>query len=222
MPNRNGSITISLEYPFPDERIFRYQAMQDVLSVVIDEPYDEFTVSELASMTDATQATVSKAVALLSETGAVETSRDGRKQYVRVDRDRLDKPDPVLSIPQQEFQMPVRAFVDRVDETVEQLVGVVLFGSVARGTADRASDVDVLVIVEGDRTAGRRSVQSVVQDLQETKFDGDRYGFQAMVESVESARRIGGRLQEQFEDGITLVGSEKLRAIRRQAFADDQ
>ncbi len=36
MPNRKGSTTIAVEYPFPEERIFRYQAMQDVLSVVID------------------------------------------------------------------------------------------------------------------------------------------------------------------------------------------
>lgn len=218
----NRSVSIELEYPFPGERIFRYQAMQDVLSVVIDDPYDEFTVSELTRMVDASQATVSKAVGLLVETGAIDTRRDGRKQYVRVNRDRLDKPDPVLSIPQSEFHEPVQAFVEDVDDAVDDLVGIVLFGSVARGTADRASDVDLLVIVDGDRTAARRTVQSVVRELQETKFDGDRYGIQAMVESVESARRIGGRLREQFEEGITLVGSEKLRAIRRAVFADDQ
>lgn len=221
MPSGNESVTIALEYPFPDERIFRYRAMQDVLSVLVEEPYDEFTVTELATMVEGTQPTVSKAVALLAETGAIETSRDGRKQYVRVDRERLDKPDPVLSIPQSEFHRPVRAFVEEVKDGVDDLVGVVLFGSVARGTADRASDVDLLVIVDDDRTAARRMVQSVVSDLQETTFDGDRYGFQAMVESVESARRVGERLREQFEGGITLVGSEKLSAIRRHAFADD-
>ncbi len=221
MPNTNGSVTIALEYPFPDERIFRYQAMQDVLSVLVDEPFEQFTVSELAVRIDATQATVSKAVRLLAETGAIETSREGRKQYVRVDRDRLDRPDPILAIPQSEFHEPVRAFVEGVQDAVDDLVGIVLFGSVARGTADRVSDLDLLVIVGEDRTTARRNVQSVVADLEGRSFDGDRYEFQPMVESVESARRIGGRLREQFE-GITLVGSEELSAIRQQAFADDQ
>ena len=51
MPNRNRSTTIALEYPFPGERIFRYQAMQDVLSVLIDEPYSEFTAMNIVRLT---------------------------------------------------------------------------------------------------------------------------------------------------------------------------
>ena len=222
MSVRNGSVTIALECPFPDERIFRYQAMQDVLEVLVDEPYERFTVGELADRIDGTQATVSKAVGLLDATGAVETRREGRQQFVRINRDRLDKPDPVLSVPQPEFHEPVRAFVDRVTNTLEAVVGIVLFGSVARGEADRASDVDLLVIVEDDRTVARRTVQDAVRELEETRFDGNRYSFQVLVESVESARRVGSRLQEQFDDGITLVGSDELTAIKREVYAADE
>ncbi len=222
MPNGSERVTIAIEYPFPDERVFRYQAMQDVLSFLIDQPYDEFTVSDLATRIDGNQATVSKAVKLLSSVGAVETRRDGRNRYVSVNRDRLTKPDPVLSIPQSEFQKPVRAFVDRAREAIDDLVGVVLFGSVARGDADRASDVDLLVIVEEDKTSARRSVQSIVRELQETKFDGNRYTFQPLVESVESARRIGERLREQFDGGITLVDSVQLAEVRTEVYADGE
>lgn len=222
MPNTNTSISIGFEYPFPEDRIFRYQAMQDVLSVLIDEHYSEFTVSELATMVDATQATVSKAVGLLAETNTIETRREGRKQYVRINRSRLDKPDPVLSIPQSEFQLPVRKFVDELRARVDELVGVVLFGSVARGDADRASDIDVLVIVDGDKTEARRTVQSIVRELEETKFDGNRYTFQTLVESLDSARRIGSRLREQFDGGITLVGSNDLTSIKKEVFVDGE
>jgi hypothetical protein len=38
MPNRKESISIELQYPFPEDRVFRYQAMQDVLDVLIDKP----------------------------------------------------------------------------------------------------------------------------------------------------------------------------------------
>lgn len=58
MPNMNT--TIALEYPFPEERVFRYQAMQDFLSRLVDEPYEEFSVSELVRRIDASQAPVSK------------------------------------------------------------------------------------------------------------------------------------------------------------------
>ena len=222
MPNRKDSTTLALEYPFPDERVFRYQAMQDVLSRLIEEPYDEFTIGQLAEMVDGNQATVSKAVKLLKQLGTVQTRQEGRKQYVSVHRDRLTKPDPVLSIPQSEFHKPIRAFVDRVQAEVDDLVGVLLFGSVARGTADRASDLDVLVFVQDDKTTARRTVQSIVSTLQQTKFVGDRYNFEVLVESTESAKRIGDRLRQQFDEGLILVRSEQLSDIRREVYANGE
>lgn len=222
MPNRKDSTTLALEYPFPDERVFRYQAMQDVLSRLIEEPYDEFTIGQLAEMVDGNQATVSKAVKLLKQLGTVQTRQEGRKQYVSIHRDRLTKPDPVLSIPQSEFHKPIRAFVDRVQAEVDDLVGVLLFGSVARGTADRASDIDILVFVQDDKTTARRTVQSIVSTLQQTKFVGDRYNFEVLVESTESAKRIGDRLRQQFDEGLILVRSEQLSDIRREVYANGE
>ncbi|MFC7021098.1 MULTISPECIES: nucleotidyltransferase domain-containing protein [Haloarcula] len=222
MPNRKETTTLALEYPFPDERVFRYQAMQDVLSRLIEEPYDEFTIGQLAEMVDGNQATVSKAVKLLKQLGTVQTRQEGRKQYVSIHRDRLTKPDPVLSIPQSEFHKPIRAFVDRVQAEVDDLVGVLLFGSVARGTADRASDIDILVFVEDDKTKARRTVQSIVSTLQQTKFVGDRYNFEVLVESTESAKRIGDRLRQQFDEGLILVRSEQLSDIRREVYANGE
>ena len=222
MPNRKDPTTLALEYPFPDERVFRYQAMQDVLSRLIEEPYDEFTIGQLAEMVDGNQATVSKAVKLLKQLGTVQTRQEGRKQYVSIHRDRLTKPDPVLSIPQSEFHKPIRAFVDRVQTEVGNLVGVLLFGSVARGTADRASDIDILVFVQDDKTTARRTVQSIVSTLQQTKFVGDRYNFEVLVESTESAKRIGDRLRQQFDEGLILVRSEQLSDIRREVYANGE
>jgi len=220
MPIGKGDTTIALEYPFPDERVFRYQAMQDLLGLLIEEPYEEYTVGEIAEVVDANQATISKAVRLLRELGPIQTRRDGRKQYVSIDRNRLSKSDPVLSVPQSEFHKPIRRFVDRTQEALDDLVGIVLFGSVARGEADRASDIDLLVVVEDEKTPARRAVQSIVSELQETKFDGNRYTFEVLVESMESAKRIGERLQQQFDEGLTLAGSRELSEIRMEVYAD--
>lgn len=222
MPNGKEKTTIALEYPFPEERVFRYQAMQDVLALLIEEPYKEFTVGQLAKMIEANQASVSKAVALLKKLGSVQTRRDGRKQYVSINRDRLTKSDPILSIPQVEFQKPVRAFADRAEDEIDELVGIVLFGSVARGEADRASDIDLLIFVDADRTQARRTVQEIVSDLEQTKFEGNRYEFETLVESTDSAKRIGDRLRQQFEDSITIVGSEELSHIRTEVFANGE
>ena len=222
MPNRKESISIELEYPFPDERVFRYQAMQDVLDILIDQPYTAYSMSELATLTEANQGTISKAVGLLAELDAVEITQDGRAQQVQINRERLTKPEPVLAIPQAEFHQPIRAFLHRLKEEAEELVGVVLFGSVARGDADRASDIDLLVIVDGDKTEARRTVQSVVADLEDQRFEGNRYTFQPLVESTDSARRIGGQLWAQFDDGITLVEFDQLTGLRTEVYADSE
>jgi len=221
MPNRKESIAIELRYPFPEERVFRYQAMQDVLDVLIDQPYATYSMSELANLTGANIGTISKAVSLLSELEVVETAQNGRTQQVQINRERLTKPDPILSIPQSEFHRPVRAFVQRIQDELDGLVGVVLFGSVARGEADRASDIDLLVIVDEDRTAARRTVQSVVSELEDQRFEGNRYTFQPLVESPDSVQRIGDQIRPQFDDGITLVGSDQLSELRTEVYADE-
>ncbi|WP_233255146.1 nucleotidyltransferase domain-containing protein [Halopenitus persicus] len=221
MPNRKESISLELQYPFPEERVFRYQAMQDVLDVLIDQPYAAYSMSDLATVTGAHKGTISKAVRLLSELEVVETTRDGRTQQVRINRDRLTKPDPILSIPQSEFHHPIRAFLQRIRDEVDELVGAVLFGSVARGEADRASDIDLLVIVDDDKTVARRTIQAIVSDLEDQRFEGNRYTFQPLVESTDSVRRIGDQLRPQFEAGITLIGSDQLSELRKGVYTDE-
>lgn len=51
-------------------------------------------------------------------------------------------------------------FVDAIQR------GVLVFGSVARGEAGRKSDIDVFVLVNGDRTTARQVVSSVVEALE--------------------------------------------------------
>lgn len=65
----------------------------------------------------------------------------------------------------------------------------------ARGTTDRQSDID-LVVVDGDRTSARRIVTDVIADLREQRFDGDRFDVEPYVESAESAHRAGSKLRE--------------------------
>ena len=89
-----------------------------------------------------------------------------------------------------------RSDVRRPTNDVNDLLGIVVFGSVARGTADRQSDIDLVVVVDGDRTSTRRIVTDAIADLHEQRFDGDRFDVEPYVESVESAHRAGSKLRE--------------------------
>jgi len=207
--------------------VFRLSAADEILDLLADAHETEFSIPELVDATGAARSTVWRAVDLLDEIGVVRVRETPQRNYISIDPERLQKDDPILAIEQPEFHDPIRAFVERVrdafDESddIDDLVGIVVFGSVARGEADRRSDIDLFVVVEGDRTSARRLTTDVVSDLSGERFDGDRFAFEPYAESVDSARRAGAKLREIFEEGITVVGSERLQSIRKAAFSDE-
>lgn len=217
---------VSFDFPFPEERVFRYESMGDVLHHLVNNPHDAFTMASLAEFTGYDESTVYRSVDLLERLGAVSVS-DERPRRVSIDPDHLDCDDPLLMISQDEFRSPVRAYLDRLseridhEEKIDSLAAVVLFGSVARGEADRASDIDLLVIVEADETRGRRIANSVARDVEDERFEGDRYEFEVLAESVESATRAGDKLEEIFDEGLILRGSDALGSVRAAVYAEE-
>ena len=214
-------------YPDQDTDVFRIGAADDILRLLADAHETEFTIPELVDATSVTRSTVWRAVNLLDSIGAIRIRETPQRNHIAIDPDRLQKDDPVLAIPQSEFHTPIRAFVARVQATltnaddVDALLGIVIFGSVARGEADRQSDIDCFVVVDGDRTTARRQIIDVVADLQSERFDGDRFAFEPYVESAESARRAGSKLREIFAEGITVYGSGDLNSLRKEVVVDE-
>jgi len=214
-------------YPDADSDIFRIGAADDILRLLADAHDTEFTIPELVDTTGVTRSTVWRAVELLDNIGAIQIRETPQRNYIAIDPDRLQKDDPILTIPQSEFHAPIRAFVDRVQATitdadnVDDLLGVIVFGSVARGEADRQSDIDCFIVVDGDRTTARRRITDVVADLQSDRFDGDRFAFEPYVESEESAHRAGSKLREIFAEGITVYGSDELDSLRKEVVVNE-
>lgn len=211
--------------PGDETRIFRFQAADDVLRLLVDAHESEFTMQELGDKTEYSRSTVWRAVELLDEVGVVRIRETPQRKYVAIDPTHLRKDDPVLAIEQIEYHQPIRAFVQQVETAIEEsddldrLVGIVVFGSVARGEADRKSDIDVFVLVDGDRTSARRIVSEIAAELGEKRFDGDRYTFEPFVESIESTQRLGEKLREQFEEGVSVYTSTDLRRIQTEVLS---
>lgn len=221
-------ITVCIDAcPASDTEVFRIAAADDILRLLADAHETEFTIPDLVDATGAARSTVWRAVALLDSIGAVRIRETPQRNYVAIDPDRLRKDDPILAIDQPEFHQPIRAFVDNVQEAltdaddIEELLGIVVFGSVARGDADRQSDIDLFVVVAGNRTSARRLVTDVVAELREQRFNGERFDFAPYVESAASARRAGAKLRDIFAEGITVYGDDRLQSIRKAVFANE-
>ena len=210
---------VLLDFPFPEERVFRYQAMQDILHHLVNNPFEEFTQKELATITDSDVSSISRSVDLLERMGVIDIA-NGKPAKITIDQDHITGSDPLFTIPQREFRKPVQAFLDglatdiEASDEVEEIVGVILFGSVARGGADRSSDIDILVIVSGDLTYGRRLVSQLARDLEERTFQGERYQFEVLVETSESAASHGVPLRDIFDEGIVLERTDALEDVR--------
>ncbi len=212
---------VYVQFPLPDERLFRNRAIEDILLLFVRNPHRELTVTELRTVTGHGGDTVQTALDVLEKVHLIETRQEGRKKLISANRDRFHNPDdPLLSIPQEQFRSPVKEFLKRIEQKQgDDLVGVVLFGSVARGEADRASDIDIQVIVENDLTKARREIHDVRQEIEEQKFDGERYELQVLVESTETAESYGEKLQEIFSEGIRLYTTEKLDEVQEAVFS---
>lgn len=219
-PDGGGQSTIGLPVPAPDPDLFRHKATDDVLRLLLDNPYERVTIRELARLTDNSPQSVKRAVDVLEANRVIVTEVDGNRRLVGINRERVSKPDdPVLRIPQPEYHPPVRAALDRLREELDGVEGVLVFGSVARGRADRQSDVDLWVLV-GDRAGQQHRANEIATELGRERFDGERYEFQILVESVESARGHGSRLEDVFADAITLLDGDDLRDLKRAVVSD--
>jgi len=215
---------VEIRLPLPEDQIFRYEAMDDILEITAQNPAQEFSNRELQDLTGFGGPSVSKALSLLEALGLVIRRDVGRKTLYRIDETRLgETDDPLLEIPQEEFRTPLRAFVNRVSDELSVIDAILCFGSVARGEADRASDIDVFVLVDDDDELvnARRTISDIKRDLEERTFDGQRYEFEPFVESPESSRRRGEDLQPIFREGITLHATGTYEEVKRDVFGGE-
>lgn len=220
--NSGSGVRIALDIPAKDTSIFASQAVHDVLSFLSRYYTDEFSVTELTDAVDYSQPSVSKAIDVLVANDLVVERRTGNTRAVHVNRNRLSQPnDPVLQIPQSEFHTPVRTAVNELRDALDTVIGIVLYGSVARGEADRRSDIDLWVLVEEDRMSHQRTVNRVRQELEDKTFDTDRYEFEIDVESLPAVPNYADELRDILRDGIVVHSTEKFHTVQNMIFHGD-
>jgi predicted nucleotidyltransferase len=215
-------VGVHLPFPFGEEQVFRYEAMEDVLELLIRNPFREFSVRQLREVTDNGSKTTSRAVDLLQQLALVRVDEGGRSKGVRLNRERATIPDESLfTLPQDEFREPVRAFAERVRTELPSFSALVVFGSVARGEADRRSDIDAWILIDSDDDLlqARRSATDIAADLGEQRFGEaeQRYEFEVLVESVASAvshGRADDGIDELLAEGVVIENSSALERVK--------
>lgn len=212
----SSGVSISVTIPAQSPKLYGNSAVDDLLVFLARHRYQQFTQRELSGHTDASDATVRRGVDILSDNDLVEVESKGNHTLVSINRDRLSVPDdPFLRIPQEEFRRPVKTAVEILQEEITDVLGIVLYGSVARGEADRRSDVDLWVVVKGDRASNQREANVVAKDLAERPFDGDRYEFHITVESVDSIPSFTDDVAQIVRSGIPVYETDSFETLQK-------
>jgi predicted nucleotidyltransferase len=155
-------------------------------------------------------------VNVLSSNGLVIESPESNKRLVQINRKRLSIPDdPILRIPQTEYHQPVKTAVNELRERVSDLIGIILYGSVARGEADRRSDIDLWVLTRSGRAESQREANAIARDLEETSFDGDRYAFDIDVEAVQAVPTYTKDIREIVVSGIPIYKTSDFETVEK-------
>ena len=216
----DAELELRVPLPIRDADAFAHDSVPDILTLLVDNPKQTFSNRELHRLTGKGMSNVNAAVDSLEALGVIQVDRTGRSNQVGIDTRRLYRADdPIARIPQPDYRAPVRAVRDRLIDAIGDDAGIVLFGSVARGEADRASDLDFFVVVDDERMAAQRAAHAIEDEMADERFDGDRYEPHIVVETRESAVSHD-RIQQVFTEGITLNEAEILKTIRQQVGSD--
>jgi predicted nucleotidyltransferase len=162
-----GGKSVALALPVREGTLFRHGATPHILNFLSDNPAVNVSIRQLARITPMSERATREAVDALEANDLVETFHEGNARRVHINRARLDSPDdPIHSIPQVPFRTPVRVARRYIEDELGDVLGIVLFGSVARGDADRQSDIDLWILVDGDLMEQRHRANKLARDLE--------------------------------------------------------
>lgn len=213
--------SISLSIPARDPDLFKHKATSDVLLFLTNHRLSDFSLRKIASHTGHSHQSVRRAVNVLSSNRLVVESPESNQRLVQINRNRLSIPDdPILRIPQPEYHRPVKAAVEELREKISDVVGVILYGSVARGEADRRSDIDLWVLTRSGRAESQREANAIARDLEEISFDGDRYAYDIDVEAVQAIPTYSEDIREIVVSGIPIYKTSDFETVENLLLKD--
>ncbi|KOX96814.1 nucleotidyltransferase [Halorubrum tropicale] len=117
-----------------------------------------------------------------------------------------------MATPLVDIRCLVRATLD-VSVSLDGVIGIVLYGSVARGEADRRSDSDLWVLTTKDRGPNQREANAVGRDLEDAEFDGNRYAYDIDVETVHAIPTYTEDVRGIVVSGIPIYSTNKFETV---------
>lgn len=173
-----------------------------VARLLVRLPEKEFTGREIAGTLGVSHSNVQRAMRVLVEDGFASRRRLGRADIFRVNKEHfLFRTLKALFALERDLPERIREELRSQYEPVA--LSVVVFGSYARGTADRESDLDVLVATDKPEEAERRTPAIVARFSR-------KYGLPLSVKIVRTSelkkKKLPPFIREALREGVLVSG----------------
>lgn len=186
----------------------------EVLQELIDNPDYTYTVNEMAEDVSGSYNSVRNFLRELERFDIVTFTKKGGSYLIEYNQDSRyhDVITDLLRADNQPLEDAARKYAEKLytDHDVKSSIrSIVLFGSVARGTAGPDSDIDVLVLTDDNADIDR--VENTVQSYAEKQVEIENDVVPVVETATEFAEnaRAGKRFETNvLNDGIVLKGDE--------------
>lgn len=190
----------------------KYQ--REVLETLLDKTDYTFTVNELAKETSGSYNSVSNFLRQLERFNIVEFTKKGNTNLVKYNP--ASKYHEVIKSLLRAENQPLKEQAEKYAESLysdynlsKQIKSIVLFGSVARGSANQDSDIDVLVLIEDNQNKENITQESRKRANKSNELDNE---IVPVIEEL-SEFKENFKHDKRFEvnvmrDGIVLAGEE--------------
>jgi predicted nucleotidyltransferase len=188
------------------EKIFRWSHARDLLMFLAKNPYESYTVSEIISRLDIkSRDSLSKLLDAMKDAEIIESVRVGRKRFISINREFIEIPeDPFSQVPQKEYRKIVKLIVSRIIRK-KDVKKVILFGAMARGSADRMSDIDILVVGK-DVSKLQEKLGKISYDAKSGKILPERFELNIRIITSLEYTKPRGFVKDAQTEGILLYG----------------
>lgn len=221
---KGGVPRLSIDIPPKDSRLFGSKTLTSILTFLSRHHEEQFSINELTEAVEYSRKSVSNAVDVLSENDLVVDKQMNRQRVIRIQPDRIYFPeDPIFQIPQPKFRTPVRKATEQIVDQLEDVLAVVVYGSIARGEADRRSDIDLWILVEEDRMVQQREANQIRKELEDRQFGepAERYNYDIDVEALPAIPNYTEPIREILSEGIVVYQEEEFKTVQNIVFHGD-
>lgn len=181
---------------------------KEALEELLDNPDYGFTVKELSDSVSGSYNSVKNFLEKLNEFGIVRFTSKGNYRIVEYDaeNDYHEVLKSIFTVEKSERMRVAEDYAEKFYEmNREEVVSVAVFGSVAKGTADKGSDIDIIIITENKVDTKRIKNEA-------TKLR-DRKSFSKVVPVTESLEEFRDAIAREsrfeknvYRDGKVLAG----------------